>query len=53
VTSLGAAFPIFPVEPGVFSIFREKRRFGTEKNKVNQPLAGQFPSPAKREFIRP
>jgi len=31
----------------------EKCAFGTANSKVNQWLAGQFPVPAKREFIGP
>jgi len=40
------------VEPGIFSIVPEKCRFGTEKGEANQSFAGQFPLPAKREFIQ-
>jgi hypothetical protein len=40
------------VEPGIFSFVPEKCRIVTENGEANQALAGQFPSPAKREFIR-
>jgi hypothetical protein len=40
------------VEPRIFSNVPEKRRVDTENNKANQSLASQFPSPAKREFMR-
>jgi hypothetical protein len=38
-----ANFPVNPVEPRIFSIFSDSRRFGCENGKVNQPLASQFP----------
>jgi hypothetical protein len=47
-----AKFPVTPVEPGIFSFVPEKCRIVTENGEANQALAGQFPSPAKREFIR-
>jgi hypothetical protein len=40
------------VEPGIFSIVPEKRRFDTENSETNQVLAGQFPLQNKREFFR-
>ncbi len=48
----GAKFPVIPVEPGIFSVVSEKSGFGIENSDANQSLAGQFPLPAKREFIR-
>jgi len=47
-----AEFSVIPVAPGIFSIVPEKCGVGTENNGANQALAGQFPLPAKREFIR-
>jgi hypothetical protein len=40
---VAAKYPVFPVEPGIFSIVPEKCRFGGENNAPNQALAGQFP----------
>jgi hypothetical protein len=40
------------VKPGIFSIVPEKCRFDPENGELNQALDGQFPLPAKREFIR-
>jgi len=44
-------FLVIPVEPGIFSILRQKCRFSTANQKRNQSLTGQFPLPAKREFF--
>jgi hypothetical protein len=49
---VAAKFPVIPVEPGIFSFSLDNRRFGRENGEANQALAGQFPLPAKREFIR-
>jgi hypothetical protein len=34
---------MFPVEPGIFSIFPLAAPFARENGKANQPLVGQFP----------
>jgi hypothetical protein len=46
-----AEFPVFPVGTGILAIVPEKCQFGTENCEANQLIAGQFPAPAKREFI--
>jgi hypothetical protein len=38
-----AEFPVFPVEPGIFSIFPFPFRSDRKKQQVNQSLASQFP----------
>jgi len=38
------------VEPGIFSIFSDNRRFGRENGEPNQALASQFSQQQKREF---
>jgi len=38
-----AKFPVFPVEPGISSIFGRQPPFGGEDGEVNQALAGEFP----------
>jgi hypothetical protein len=36
-------FPVFPVEPGISSIFPLPLPFGRENIEANQTFAGQFP----------
>jgi hypothetical protein len=36
------------LEPGIFSIFPDKYRFGCKKDEINQSVASQFPSRRKR-----
>jgi hypothetical protein len=40
------------VKTGIFAICQKNRRIPTENWEADQSLAGQFPLPAKREFIR-
>jgi hypothetical protein len=41
--SCGTTFPVFPVEPGISSIFPIEPTFGRENRKQNQTIAGEFP----------
>jgi hypothetical protein len=41
--SVGADFPIFPVEAGIFANFATEPPFGRENHKPNQAFAGKFP----------
>jgi hypothetical protein len=43
IAAMGAKFPDFPVEPGIFSIFPARALFGRENAPVNQALISQFP----------
>jgi hypothetical protein len=47
---VGDKFPVFPVEPGIPSIFSTNLPSGRENGEANQALASQFPSGAGREF---
>ena len=46
----GDKFPVFPVEPGIPSIFFTNPPSGHENGEANQALASRFPSSAGREF---
>jgi hypothetical protein len=39
----GAKFPVFPVKPGILSIFFAQLQFGREDSEANQALANEFP----------
>jgi hypothetical protein len=45
-------FPAIPVRTGIFAICQKNRRLPTANWEADQSLVGQFPLPAKREFIR-
>jgi hypothetical protein len=38
-----ARFPVFPVEPGIFSICYPQPLFGPKNGKENRALASEFP----------
>jgi len=47
---MGMKFPVFPVEPGISSIFPAQPPLDRENGEVNQSLARKLPRSPNREF---